>query len=424
MRVAVLGAGVSGLTVARRLFDAGVDVTVYEADAKAGGLAKSRVTDGYIYDPHGGHIFNSKNQNVVDWVFSVLPKEHWQFNVRNAKIFYKGGYISYPFELSLCELPVDDAVDCAYDFISAQRGDEPDNFADWLVWNFGKSIAEAYMLPYNRKIWAYPLEEMGTAWMRGKMPLPEKKDILRSLALKDPTERKMPHSTFYYPLEGGIQTMIDAVARPLTLRLSEPVEAVESRGNRWLVNGEAYDAVVSTIPLKALPAVMRLPERVSGAIDGLRYNSLTTFLTDCPPTDISWLYIPGTRWRAHRMGYQSALTPKAAPDGGGSGAFEIIGAEVKASDSLIKQALPDELRAGRIIDTQFSEYAYVIHDKAHAKNVSVTRSYFNGDSGFYSIGRWGAWNYNNMDLCMAEAFDTAARILSGAYGGDYADKNI
>jgi protoporphyrinogen oxidase len=411
MNVAILGAGVSGLTTARRLYDADIDVTVYEADAKIGGLAKSRVTDGYVYDPHGGHIFNSQNQSVKDWVFSILPKEHWQFNVRNAKIFYKGKYISYPFELSLCELPIDDAVDCAYDFISARRQEnEPDNFADWLVWNFGRSIAEAYMLPYNRKIWAYPLEEMGTTWMRGKMPLPEKKDIIRSLALKDPTEREMPHSTFYYPTDGGIQTMVDAIAKPLTIRLSEPAEAIESSGGRWRVNGEMYDIVVSTIPLKALPKAMKLPEQVIGAIDGLKYNSLTTILTDCPPTDISWLYIPDARWRAHRMGYQSALSPKAAPSGG-SGAFEIIGARIDVDDTLIKRALPDELCAGRIIDTQFSEYAYVIHDKYHAKNVLITRGYFDGSSGFYSIGRWGAWNYNNMDVCMAEAFDTAARIL-------------
>ena len=53
------------------------------------------------------------------------------------------------------------------------------------------------MIPYNEKIWAYPLEDMGTGWMRGKMPLPTKKEIIRSVILKDPKERKMPHSSFY-----------------------------------------------------------------------------------------------------------------------------------------------------------------------------------------------------------------------------------
>jgi protoporphyrinogen oxidase len=411
MKTAVLGAGVTGLTAARKLHDRDVAATVYESGRQIGGLAKSRVTGGYIYDPHGGHIFNSKNREIVEWVFSILPKENWQHNARNAKIYYKGNYISYPFELSLCELPIDGAIDCALDFIAARHGPEPTNFADWLVWNFGESIANAYMLPYNRKIWAYPLDRMGVSWMRGKMPLPDKADMLRALALKDPTERKMPHSTFYYPTEGGIQTMVDAIAKPLDIRLSEPVQSIERDGCRWRVNGEVFDVVVSTIPLKALPHVMELPGQIINAISELKFNSMTTVLVSCPPTDISWLYIPSMEWRAHRVGYQSALTPKAAPCGG-SGAFEIIGAEpMDIDERLIKAFIPDELQAGGIIDTQFSEYAYVIHDLAYQRNMATIRAYFSSEDNFYSIGRWGNWNYNNMDMCMLEAATAAAHIL-------------
>ena len=147
MKIAVLGAGVSGLTVARQLHDAGHDVTVLEKNATVGGLARSRFTNGYLYDPHGGHILNSKHKEVMDWVFSLLPKERWQYTERNAKIFFHGRYVSYPFELSLCELDTEDAVNCVHDFILSQQGEEPDNFKDWLVWNFGKSIAEEYMIP-------------------------------------------------------------------------------------------------------------------------------------------------------------------------------------------------------------------------------------------------------------------------------------
>jgi protoporphyrinogen oxidase len=413
MDIAVLGAGVTGLTVARKLHDSGINVAVYDKDKQIGGLAKSRITDGYIYDPHGGHVFNSKNQNVVKWVFSICPKEKWWFSVRNAKIFFKGKYISYPFELSLCDLPIDDAIDCALGFITAQKGDEPSDFENWLVWNFGNEIANAYMLPYNRKIWAYPLNQMGVAWMQGKMPLPTKKEILRSLVIKDSSERKMPHSTFYYPIYGGIQTMVNAIAKPLNIKLEEIVELIERDGVKWLINGVHYDKVISTIPLKTLPTVMKIPMQIVNAINGLKFNSLTTFLVDCPPTNINWMYIPNPRWKAHRIGYQSTLSPKATPNNGGSGAFEIISEkQVFIDNDLIKNALPDELSVGHIIDTQFSEYAYVIHDLDYAKNTGVVHNYFNGEDGFYSIGRWGNWNYHNMDMCMLEAFETAKKIIA------------
>ena len=75
MKVAVLGAGVSGITAARLLREKGNETIVYEKEKTPGGLARTRFTDGYLYDPFGGHIFNSKRQEIVDWVFSILPKE-------------------------------------------------------------------------------------------------------------------------------------------------------------------------------------------------------------------------------------------------------------------------------------------------------------------------------------------------------------
>jgi len=407
MRIAVLGAGVSGLTAARLLHEKGHQVTVFEKNETPGGLARSRIVNGYLYDPHGGHILNSKHPEVMEWVFSILPRENWQFTERNAKIYFDGKYISYPFELSLCELDTDDAVECIYDFILSQEGDEPENFKDWITWNFGKGIADYYMIPYNEKIWAYPLEKMETQWMRGKMPLPEKKEMIRSMLLKNPTERKMPHSTFFYPLHGGIQTMINAIADGLDIRCKCPVESLKKDGSQWLVNNkDSFDIVISTIPLPILPDVMKLPEEVIRHIKNLKYNSLTTVLFDCPKTDITWLYIPSHDYRSHRVGYQSALTPYANPNPDrGCGALEIIGDQFEVSPLLAQEdrILPNELGFTKVLDSEFTEYAYVIHDLDYRKNVNSILHYFSSDHSFWLLGRWGTWNYKNMDLCIYDA---------------------
>ena len=408
MRAAILGAGVSGLTIARRLHDKGHEVVVYEKNDRPGGLARSRIRDGYVYDPHGGHIFNSKSPEFVDWVFSMLPKESWQFTVRNAKIFFGGKYVSYPFELSLCELDTEDAIDCAYDFILGQNGERPSNYYDWLIWNFGESIANLYMIPYNTKIWAYPLKEMETQWMEGKMPLPSKKEMLRSLLLKDPSERKMPHSTFYYPLHGGIQTMIDAISQGLELRLRSEVQKLERADKKWVINGEdIFDEVISTIPLPELSKAYELPTAIADAIASLKYNSLTTVLCKCPGTDISWLYVPEAKYRMHRIGYQSALTPYATPGRSGSGAVEIIGSQFDVTPDFISRPdmTPSELELSQVIDTEFTQYAYVIHDLNYRKNTKTVREYFESVPNFHLLGRFATWNYKNMDLCMQDAFE-------------------
>lgn len=415
MRIAVLGAGVSGLTAARLLKEKRHDVTVYEKNETIGGLARSRFTDGYLYDPHGGHIFNSKHQEVVDWVFSVLPKENWQYTIRNAKIYFHGKYVSYPFELSLCELDTDEAVNCVYDFILSQEGQEPDNFKDWLTWNFGKSIADYYMIPYNEKIWAYPLEDMETAWMQGKMPLPTKKEMIYSMIFKDPSERKMPHSSFYYPLHGGIQTMINAIAEGLAVKCGYEIRLLrKDMENKWYVNEDGpYDRVISTIPLPELSGLMELPDKILACMAGLKFNSLTTVLFECPKTRITWLYIPSHEYKSHRVGYQSTLTPYACQKSGvGCGALEMIGQQFDVQEALASKTgiLPDELGFHRAIDSEFTKYAYVIHDKDYRRNTDAIREYFAGTAGFELLGRWGTWNYKNMDLCMLDAMKLVEEI--------------
>ena len=410
MKIAVLGAGVSGLSVARLLKDKGHEVTVFEKESTVGGLARSRYVNGILYDPYGGHILNSKKPEVMEWAFSILPKEKWQYTVRNAKIYMNGKFVSYPFELSLCELDIDDATDCVHDFILAQNGKEPDNFRDWLVWNFGQAICERYMIPYNKKIWAYPLEQMETKWMQGKMPLPSKKEIIRSMLLKDPTERKMPHSTFYYPINGGIQSFMDAIAAGSDIRCNSAVTRIEKTNNEWSVNGERFDRIISTIPLPILAKVMTgIPDGVLKHINDLKYNSLTTVLFECPETEITWLYIPSKEYRSHRVSYQSTMTPYAnAKSGRGAAAFEIIGKRFDVSGlDKAENVLPKELEYKKTLDSEFTEFAYVIHDKNYRSNIETILEYFKTVQGFDLLGRWGTWNYKNMDLCIWDAMELA-----------------
>lgn len=414
MRIAVLGAGISGLSVARMLRQKGHTVTVFEKNETVGGLARTRLTNGYTYDIHGGHIFNSKHPEVVEWVFSLLPKQNWKYTVRNSKIDFGGKYISYPFELSLCELDPDLAKSFCRDFVEAQSGPEPDNFHDWLIWNFGKGIAEAYMIPYNEKIWNFPLCDMETNWMHGKMPLPTKDEMKRSLLLKDPSERKMPHSTFYYPTDGGIQSLVNVIAEGIDVKTSYAISSIEKIDGSWIIDGkDIYDRIISTIPLPVLPKIMKLPENIVDAIAGLKFNSLTTVLFDCEKTDISWLYIPSHEYRSHRIVYQSSFSPNVSADKDrGCGAIEIIGDRFDVNGNLLKdgKVVPEEVGFNNIIDSEFTEYAYVIHDRDYRKTTETVSGYFSGVNGFNLLGRWGTWSYKNMDICILDAMKEAEVI--------------
>lgn len=413
-KIAVLGAGLSGLTIARKLQEKGYEVAIYEKDNTLGGLIKSRVVNGHVYDLYGGHLLEAKHTEIVDWVFSLMPKEQWQYCKNNAKILFGDKRLSYPLEQTIYNLDTDVAVECIYDLIMAQQGPKPDNYRDWIIWNFGKGIADLYMLPYNSKIWAYPLEDMETQWMEGKMPLPSKKDVLRTLIRKeDASVRKMPMKTFYYPTFGGIQSMANAIAKGLEIRLNQPVTSLKKEDGRWIVNhDDDFDVVISTLPLPEMPKIMELPSSVQAAMKDLKFNSLTTVLCKCPPTDITWLYIPEKQYRMHRIGYQSALTPAAAPDGSGLGALEIIGPQFEVTKDLIFQPniVPSTLGLSEALDWAFAKYAYMIYDKHYRANTGKIFEYFSTVSDFHLLGRWATWSYKNMNVCIKDAFNLAEKF--------------
>lgn len=406
MKVGILGGGLSGLTIARMLQEHGVESVVFEKEQRIGGLCRTNVIDGYVFDVGGGHVFNSKNERIKRWVFSILPEQKWQFSIRKSKIEYKGNLVDYPFELSLAQLPINEAVDCILDYIKA-KGNEANNFYDWLKWKFGDSIANKYLIPYNAKIWNYDLRNMEVGWVSGKIPLVSAKEVLKAALTKDPTEREMPHSSYYYPREGGIYRLIQSIAETLgNIRTDYPIESLERIANKWVVNGEAgFDEIISTIPLKELgKTCVFLPSSVKKAIEDLKYNSLTTSLFETSPSDLSWVYCPDKTKRSHRLVYIGNFTKNNAPAGKSSLIAEATG----DIDPLIQAG---EFGFEEVIATNYTKYAYIIFDKNYSRNIKIINDYLDQQE-IFRVGRFAEWKYYNMDICI----QAALRCVEGIVG--------
>src|SRR5213075_3589682 len=50
--------------------------------------------------------------------------------------------------------------------------DEPHDFEEFIYRVWGAGVAKHFAIPYNRKLWAVPLDEMETSWLGGRVPLP------------------------------------------------------------------------------------------------------------------------------------------------------------------------------------------------------------------------------------------------------------
>ena len=414
MRVAILGAGITGISLGRMLADKKIDVDIYEKENHVGGLCRTEIIDGYVFDKGGGHVFNSKNPEILKWVFNILPKDKWIFSKRKSKILYKNKLLDYPFELSLSQLDVSDAIECIIDLFKRNKN-KPKNFHEWILNNFGFAISNRYMIPYNEKIWKFSLEEMDIDWMNGKMPFPDEQNVLRALLTRNSNENMMPHSTYYYPINGGIQTLINAIAENISknIHLNIKAESIERINKKLYINGCGhYDRVISTLPLKILPDITKLPNKIKDAINSLKCNSVMTILYPIPKNDedYSWIYLTNKEIIPHRMMHQGALSPNNCPLGMDSITVEISKPELYKVEHILKNARKELKISTEPIAINVTKFAYVIFDKYRAKNLTLIKEYMS-QLGINLLGRFGEWEYPNMDICIERAMEEVDNIV-------------
>ena len=421
---AILGGGLTGVTLARLLAEKGDEVLVFEKEAKTGGLCISEERNGFTFDVGGSHIIFSRDTEVLEFMQRVL-EENREFRNRNTKIFYKDLYLKYPFENGLSDLPKEDLFFCINEYVknlvAVEKGEvaEPQNFKEWIYYTFGKGIAECYLVPYNEKIWNYPTEKMSKHWMDGRVPRPPVEDIIKS-AVGIETEGYTHQSVFSYPVTGGIEALVRVIESPVKDRIMTGTEVtkVERSGDGWKVTAgdKVYEAdrVISTVPLHVLlPMLSDIPQEIKDTVSALRYNSIACISVGIKGEipDISWMYVPEMQWGAfNRLSFPSNFSTKVAPEGCSSILAEITyneGDDIsKMSDAEIIEHTVSGLRAmglaaDNVVHTAVDrfKYAYVVYDVDYLENIKTAREYLEG-LGLALVGRFSQFEYLNMDGCI------------------------
>ncbi|KAE9599517.1 putative protoporphyrinogen oxidase [Lupinus albus] len=83
-RVVVVGGGVSGLAAAYKLKSHGLDVTVFEAEGRAGGRLRSVSQDGLVWD-EGANTMTESEKEVKDLIDALGLQEKQQFPISQHK---------------------------------------------------------------------------------------------------------------------------------------------------------------------------------------------------------------------------------------------------------------------------------------------------------------------------------------------------
>ncbi|MCK6447535.1 MAG: FAD-dependent oxidoreductase [Planctomycetes bacterium] len=441
MKIAILGAGISGLSLARFLIEGGIpksDVHLFEASSKVGGLCGSKTVDGFTYDETGGHILYSKDQVAMGWMIDCAGgASAFEKRQRETKIRFGDRWVHYPFENGLGDLPPQANFDCLAGYIHAwhrrqvERSPSPALFGEWVRWRFGDGIAKHFMDPYNQKVWKREMHELSSDWVAGRVPDAPIEDVLKS-AVGIRTEGYTHQSLFYYPKRGGFQAITDGIASTVLerVRLRTPVREITKRGDGFRVNGEDFDAVVSTLALTDLPdLVAGMPEPVARAMKTLEYNSIVCMLValdqaNQPP--LSWIYLPhDEQGPTNRVTYMSNYADANAPAGKSSFLCEVTfrGGTRAPGKELEGQVLAGLERAGLLkrsevlfTDRHESRHAYVVFDPQYGARREAAFGWLD-TFGIVPLGRFGRFEYDNSDQCVIKARALATKLVASARRG-------
>ena len=429
MAVGILGGGLAGITIAAHL---GPDCEVLEKDSRGGGHCQTVQEQGFTYDAGGPHIIFSRNQEMVDYMVSLLGSNVHQARRAN-KIFYRGRYVKYPFENGLYDLDPQDRFECLYHYIKNDYPPPKSNFKEWLYHHFGKGLAEKYLIPYNEKIWNVPAEELGLEWVEGRVPKPPVEDVIKA-AVGVETEGYTHQLYFNYPLRGGIESLPCALEKQVARITPDfTVERIWRESGGWCVsNGRTtcrYEQIVATIPIQELAhALEGVPAEVIAAVDSLRYNSLITVAVGFDHTrlpDYTAIYVPDPEIRFHRLSFPAAFSPHNAPAG-----QSIVQAEITTNPGDGTHEMPDGeiladvvgdlegMQLGRASEVCYSrvirtKYGYVVQDDNCRRNLRQAKAYFE-EIGIALCGRVAEFEYINMDVCIDRARKVAQKLNRAA----------
>lgn len=441
--VCIVGGGLSGLSTAYHLLRSGasVKVVILESSSRTGGLLKSESVDGYLFDTGGSHILFSKDRTLLDELLSFLSGNYIKHQ-RNSKVYYRGIYVKYPFENGLGDLPPEERFECVWSaletYVKRVKGElrGPSNFREWLSYVFGEGIASKYLIPYNEKIWKTDLNNITLEWVEGRVPAPPLKDIIMS-AVGVNVEGYTHQLTFYYPSKGGIESLIHGMTGEL-LKTSRAEISTRQTVERILASGEGRltvetgdvslrcDAVVYTASLRRSGDVLR--DLLGRAVEGLeRLKSVPIAVVGLgvrgEAKPYHWVYLPDRGSLPHRVAVLSNYSRGNAPPGRASLIAEVSFSNEDelnsvSDDALVSRVYEDVVNAGLVSNPELEigkvwrwRDAYVLYDSVRT---AVLNPALRGlrECGVFLNGRFGLWEYLNMDAVYRKSFEVANAVLN------------
>lgn len=158
----IVGAGITGISIARVIADAGKKVMVIDRRNHIGGNCHDEYDEhGILVHKYGPHIFHTNHKEVWDFLSRFTEWRHYQHRVR---VYVEGRLLPFPINVDtingLYNLTLEAGQMTGYLDSVRVKIDTISNSKDAVVSKVGNDLYEKFFKNYTLKQWGIPADEL------------------------------------------------------------------------------------------------------------------------------------------------------------------------------------------------------------------------------------------------------------------------
>lgn len=447
-QVTILGAGPAGLATGVALSRAGWSVQVFEQAPVVGGLARTLIRDGFLFDI-GGHRWFTKKDELNAFFIDILQDEIVLVD-RISRIYFDGKYVDYPLKMSnvLTKIGPTTSARALGDFVASKAAQvvKPKpvlSMEDAYVAQFGRTLYQKFFKNYSEKVWGQSCDQLSGDWVSQRS-----KGLSLFTTLMDAIK----------PSKGKVESLVDRFMYPylgfgrLSERMAneirrnggevhcgwravqvkhaggriEEVVLQNAAGDDRIVGGDAF---VSSIPMTELAQILS-PAADQPTIDAARslsYRDLITvnvMLDRQQVTNDTWVYIHDPAISFARLHEPRNWSGGMAPTGKTSLVLELF-CNVddplwqRSDDDVCQLAIDDLVDKLHFVERNEVLGAFALrsvdtyprYGLEYKPAVDSLKAHLRGFSNLSIVGRGGTFRYNNTDHSIETGLLAARSIL-------------
>ncbi|MCB9474469.1 MAG: NAD(P)-binding protein [Candidatus Delongbacteria bacterium] len=421
--VLIVGTGISGLGC-RALLQDQRDVLTLEAADRPGGLTRVFRVGEFIFDSVV-HVLRFRDPEL--WRFAqLLCPDGFHHFPRINHVWQAGVQLDYPYQYHAGQLPEAIRKACLEGYIHNPWATAQDTrtFRDWLLKNFGPGFYEHFFHPYNLKLYGVGPECLEGERMTWLIPDGDRERVLEGS--RDTVAAGAAGSQLAYPRGTlGIETLchgaVGLAESPILvnqqvvhLDLAQRVLQVSS-GQRY-----AYRELVSSIPLPGLLALIPdLDHEIAALGRSLKAVPLQVAEVGIEGEEHAlagqWSYFPDPDIPFYRLTRLEHVSPELCPAG-----HSALLLESSAAQPLVRDEVEGALRrVGMLAGTRVVHYrvrripaGYVLFEPGVVARVRRILEHLR-ERHVHPIGRYGRWDYMDIEGALATGLETAAFLRGG-----------